>query len=253
MKYKIKIISLLSLVVFVGCENNLRENQEMKNNNEPVIEKPTLQSILDEKKAAFESKASQEKIAMYAEGIALVENSGIIENAKNVGDKAPDFTLLNASGKQVSLADYLKKGPVVLTWYRGSWCPYCNLTLKRLQEELPNFTAQGAHLLALTPELSDSSLSTKEKKELTFEVLSDIRNEVGREYGIVYQLSPDVAKSYQGGFDLHAYNDDESDELPLAATYIIGTDGIIKYAFLDAEYRNRAEPSEIIEVLKTLR
>lgn len=252
MNYTITIISLLTLALFNGCDNYLQENKDMKNNKETEIEKPTLQSILDVKKAAFETTASPEKIAMYAEGIAFVENSGVIENAKNVGDKAPEFTLRNASGKQVSLADYLKKGPVVLTWYRGGWCPYCNLTLKRLQEELPNFTAEGASLLALTPELPDSSLTTKEKDELTFEVLSDIGNEVGREYGIVYQLSPDVAESYQGGFDLHAYNGDESDELPLAATYIIGTDGIIKYAFLDAEYRNRAEPSEILEVLKTM-
>lgn len=252
MNYTITIISLLTLALFNGCDNYLQENKEMKNNKETEIEKPTLQSILDVKKAAFEAKASPEKIAMYAEGIAFVENSGVIENAKNVGDKAPEFTLLNASGKQVSLAKYLEKGPVVLTWYRGGWCPYCNLTLKRLQEELPNFTAEGASLLALTPELPDSSLTTTEKDALTFEVLSDIGNEVGREYGIVYQLSSEVAESYQGGFDLHAYNGDESDELPLAATYIIGTDGIIKYAFLDAEYRNRAEPSEILKILKTL-
>lgn len=252
MKFTILIIIFLSLTLFIGCDDNLRENQEMKNKQETEIEKPTLQSLLDAKKANFEARASSQKIEMYAEGIAFVEESGVLEDAKNVGDEAPGFELTNASGNKVSLGDYLKTGPVVLTWYRGGWCPYCNMTLRRLQEELPNITAEGATLMALTSELPDSSLSTIEKQELTFEVLSDVGNNVGREYGVIYQLSPEVAASYQKGFDLHAYNGDESDELPLSATYVIDKNGIIRYAFLDAEYRNRSEPLEIIEALKKL-
>jgi len=204
------------------------------------------------KKNAFEASAPEEKLVIYAEGIAAVKNSGIYEKAKKVGDKAPNFTLKNALGKEVALADYLKKGPVVLTWYRGGWCPYCNLTLQRLQEELPNFNAAGANLLALTPEVPDKSMSTKEKHDLQFEVLSDVQNKIGKEYGIIYKLTDAVAESYQKSFGLHEFNGDESNELPLAATYVIDTNGIIRYAFLDAEYRNRAEPSEIIEVLNKL-
>lgn len=219
---------------------------------ETAEQEQTLQSILDARKAQFEAKAAKEVRKIYAEGIESVRKSGILESAKNVGDHAPDFTLKNALGKRVSLGEYLQKGPVVLTWYRGGWCPYCNLTLHRLQQELPEFKAAGANLLALTPELPDKSLTTQEKHNLSFEVLSDIGNKVAREYGIVFRLTPEVAANYQSNFDLHGFNGDESDELPMAATYVIDRDGTVRYAFLNADYRNRAEPAEIIRALKAL-
>ena len=124
--------------------------------------------------------------------------------------------------------------------------------MRYLQQELPAFKTEGATLIALTPEVPDKSLSTKEKNELEFEVLSDLHNQIAREYGIVYNLIPKLAASFQKGFDLHGYNDDESNELPLAATYVIDREGVVRYAFMDAEYRNRAEPAEIIKVLKGL-
>lgn len=210
----------------------------------------SLKSILDEKKEEFEQKADDYKKKIYKEGIEAVANSGILKNAKNVGDVAPNFTLNNALEKPVSLNDYLKKGKVVLTWYRGGWCPYCNLTLRQLQNELPNFKANGANLIALTPELPDKSLSTAKKHDLEFEVLSDVGNVVAKEYGIVFELIDEVAKSYNEAFDLESYNGDQSNQLPLAATYVINENGKIIYAFLDADYRNRAEPSKITEVLK---
>ena len=118
---------------------------------------------------------------------------------------------------------------MVLTWYRGGWCPYCNLTLHQLQVELPEFEANGAHLIALTPELPDKSLSTSEKHNLKFEVLSDIGNEIAKEYGIVYKLTNDVANAYNKSFGIEEYNGDGSNELPLAATYIIDEYGKIVY------------------------
>ena len=209
-----------------------------------------LQDTLDARKAAFEARADAEKKRVYAEGIEAVRTSGILQAARQVGDTAPDFTLGNATGRPVRLYEVLEQGPVVLTWYRGGWCPYCNLTLHRLQQELPNFRAAGATLLALTPELPDSSLSTAEKNALEFDVLSDPGNTVARSYGVVFELTPEVAASYQQSFDLHGYNGDASNELPLAATYVIGTDGVITYAFLHPDYRNRAEPREILEALE---
>lgn len=211
-----------------------------------------LQDTLDAKKAAFEQRASDEKKKVYAEGIASVKNSGIVSSALQIGDKAINFRLKNAKGKVVDLYEELKQGPIILTWYRGGWCPYCNITLHYLQEELPNFKREGASLIALTPEKPDSSLSTIEKNALEFEVLSDLNNVIAKKYGIVFKLTPEVAKAYQNGFDLHAYNDSESDELPMAATYVIDQKGIIRYAFLHEDYRNRAEPSEILEALKRL-
>ncbi len=247
-----KIIGLLTVILFIASCNPTNKDAMTSSDTPKKEHKPSLQDSLNARKAAWEVKASDEKKKLYAEGIADVANSGLLQNAKQVGNQAPEFTLQNALGENVSLADYLKKGPVVLTWYRGGWCPYCNITLHRLQEELPNFQAAGANLLALTPEVPDKSLSTKEKHDLQFEVLSDVGNAVAHEYGIVFKLIPELADSYQSGFGLHEYNGDETDELPIAATYIIDQQGVIQYAFLDPDYRNRAEPADIIKALEAL-
>lgn len=222
------------------------KNKKMDKNQQ------SLKSILNEKKEDFNQKADETRKEIYQEGIKAVENSGILSKAKNVGDTAPNFILNNALGEAVELYDFLKKGSVILTWYRGGWCPYCNLTLHQMQLELPNFEAYGATLIALTPELPDKSLSTIEKNELKFEVLSDLGNEVAKEYGTVFKLTDDVAEIYNNAFDMNAYNGDDSNELPLAATYIINPKGRIVYAFLDTDYRNRAEPSEITKNLKKM-
>lgn len=208
-----------------------------------------LKTALDARKAGWAEKASDEIKRIYTAGIDDVENSGILASAKQTGDIAPGFTLQNATGKAVSLSEYLEKGPVVLTWYRGGWCPYCNITLRHLQQALPNFQAAGAQLLALTPELPDKSLTTQEKNELSFEVLTDTNLAVAKEYGIVFKLIDEVGEAYRKNFSLLEFNGNDSDELPLAATYVIQPDGRITYAFLDAEYRNRAEPAAILAAL----
>lgn len=215
-------------------------------------EEKSLSSLLDEKKQRFLQKADSAKIADYDAGLKAVEETGILSTALYVGDTAKDFNLPDQNGETNSLYQMLDDGPVVLTWYRGGWCPYCNMTLAFLQEMLPEFEAANGQLVALSPELPDSSLSTIEKNELDFTVLSDVGNKVARQYGVVFKLTDAVAKRYQNGFNLHAYNGDETDELPLAATYVIDTDGVIQYAFLDVDYRNRAEPSDILEALHQL-
>lgn len=210
----------------------------------------TLASQLDAKKDQFLAKAPQSKIEAYDRGIDDIRQNGLLEQALNVGDEAPDFALQNATGNTIQLSEMLKSGPVILTWYRGGWCPYCNITLHYLQEFLPRFREAGAQLVALTPELPDKSLSTKEKHALEFEVLTDLNQAVAREYGIVFKLIDEVAGLYKQSFDLAEYNGSDNNELPLAATYIVGTDGKIQYAFLDADYRNRAEPADILAALK---
>lgn len=211
-----------------------------------------LQNKLDSMKNNFLKRADKQKIEVYEAGIDSVIKSGVLENAKQVGEEAPNFVLTNAKGDTVELKKLLKNGPVVLTWYRGGWCPYCNITLRSLQEHLPDFIERNAALVALTPELPDKSLSTQEKNELEFEVLSDINSEIGKQYGVIYKLAPDVAEYYKKGFNLKEYNGESSYTLPLAATYVINTDGKITYAFLDADYRKRAEPKEILEALDKL-
>ena len=209
----------------------------------------SLKEQLDTYKAGFLERAAKEKIEAFDEGVEAVIKSGIVSKAINVNDQAPDVSLTNALGESVTLSEVLKKGSVVLTWYRGGWCPYCNLALRSLQEALPTIHGKGASLIALTPELPDLSLSTAEKHALTFEVLSDVNNVVAETYNLIFQLTSEVKKYYDQGFGMLTYNGHDKPELPLAATYVINTDGKVTYAFLDADYRKRAEPSAILEAL----
>lgn len=259
MKLNSLLIISIATLTLLSCNNNHQEEQKIVTTEKAVeqneimnTDQPSLKSILDQKKNDFELKADENKKKIYKEGIDAIINSDLLKNAKQVGDIAPDFVLNNALGTSVKLSDYLKKGMVILTWYRGGWCPYCNLTLHQLQLELPNFISNGANLIALTPELPDSSMNTAEKHELEFEILSDVGNVVAKKYGIVFKLTDDVSEAYNKSFGLNEYNGDESNELPLAATYVVDTNGKIIYAFLDADYRNRAEPSEITEVLQSV-
>ncbi len=257
---KIKSYYILSILVmfFLSCkntdqqkDNKIKTDQKMEGIQEVESKgSAILKSLLDEKKQNFEMNADEKTKTIYKEGIDAIKNSSILSQAKQVGEVAPNFELKNALGKTVELAQYLKKGPVILTWYRGGWCPYCNLTLRQLQNELPNFNANGANLIALSPETPDNSISTTEKHNLEFEVLSDLGNKVAKEYGVVFELTPEVAEIYNKKFNLAEFNGDNSNELPLAATYIINQEGKIIYAFLDADYRNRAEPSELTEIIK---
>ncbi|MEO0513320.1 MAG: peroxiredoxin-like family protein [Planctomycetota bacterium] len=215
-------------------------------------ESPTLAEDIAEYRAGFVKKAPQELQALFQERIDDLGASGVLGGAKNVGDTAPDFELPNAAGELVRLSDLLKDGPVILNWYRGGWCPYCNLTLRAYQSRLDDIAAAGGTFVAVSPELPDNSLSTKQKNELAYPVLTDAGNHTARSYGLVFQLQDDLATIYNDAFDLNAHNGDATNELPLAATYVIATDGTIRYAFLSSDYRERAEPSEAIAALKGL-
>lgn len=251
-----KIIPLIfSLLLLLTTAYSQKTRSNLTNNTEhKVKETSNIQTqALDKRKDNFSKKADEKTKIIYQRGLDAITESDILATAKNIGDIAPNFILKNALGKEVSLQKHLENGPVVLVWYRGGWCPYCNINLRFLQEELPNIKAQGATLLALTPELPDQSINTAEKHQLDFEILSDIHNKVAKDYGVVFKLTDEVAKIYNEKFGLNNYNGDKSNELPLAVTYIINTDGKIVYAFLDADYRKRAEPSDITNFLKNMK
>jgi peroxiredoxin len=215
----------------------------------------TLEEKLDARSTEAAGKVDPAVRAEFAKGIEAVAESGIINKAIKVGDTAPDFTLKNADAEKITLSTLLKDGPVVLTWYRGGWCPYCNIALQALQEELPAIKKAGATLVALSPELPEKASDTTAKNSLDFEVLSDISHGVARKYGIVFELTPEVRTLYKQFFNLTDFNGADAGDatLPLAATYVIDTDGTVKWAFLDADYRKRAEPSEVTAAVKALR
>jgi peroxiredoxin len=207
---------------------------------------------LEEFRETVSKKAPPERLRAYEDGITEVRRSGITDKALKVGDRAPDFELLNAAGKKVRLSKLTAEGPVVLTWYRGGWCPYCNIALRGFHKSMPDIKAAGATLVALSPETPDNTMSTAEKNHLDFEVLSDLGNKVAHAFGVAYKVPQVIVAQSKGRLDLAKHNGDNSGELPLGATYVVDRAGVIRYAFVDADYRKRAEPSTVVAVLRGL-
>lgn len=177
----------------------------------------------------------------------------VSKTALNVGAEMPSFNLSDASGKTVASSDLLKQGNLVVVFYRGAWCPYCNLYLKKLQDNVSQIQAQNANIVAISAENPDKSLSVAQKNKVSFEVLSDPKLETARKFGIVYQLDSGTNEKYKGfGVDLVKQNETETPDLPLSATYIVNQKGEIVYAFLESDYKKRAEPNDIIEVLSKM-
>lgn len=182
--------------------------------------------------------------------IDQLQATSILEKAHKTGDTIPEIILPNATGDTVNLKDVLTNNKVVLAFYRGAWCPYCNLELKALQDALPQIEAKGAKLIAISPQTPDQSMTSKEKNELSFEVLSDTNNKIAREMNLVFQLPPSLVELYSKfGIDLEASNGVKEWELPIAATYIIEKDGSISYHYLEEDYKLRADPKAIVEAL----
>ncbi len=176
--------------------------------------------------------------------------TSIIENAFKTGHTLPEIVLPNAKGELINLNEMISKNRVVLTFYRGGWCPYCNLELKALQEVLPQIEAKGAKLVAITPEMPDHSLTTKEKNELSFEVLSDKNNSVAKKMNLAYKLPNELVALYKTfNINLETSNGNLDNELPIAATYIIEKNGSISYHFLKENYKLRADPETILSAL----
>jgi peroxiredoxin len=186
----------------------------------------------------------------FAEHQARLAGMSLPE-ALGVGDRAPDFELRNALGDEVRLSELLARGPVVLTFYRGAWCPFCNAQLRGLQGALPEIEALGASLVAVSPQLPDGSLQLIDEHALTFEVLSDVRSKVASDYGLVITLTPaDVALFLEVGNDLAQVNGDDAWVLPAPATFVIAGDGTIRYARIDADFTARGEPADVVGALR---
>jgi peroxiredoxin len=214
----------------------------------------TLKAELDAFRSEFMAKAPpQIREAMTSADMELAA-SGITQRAIKAGNRAPDFRLPDTRGGHVRLQDLLTRGPVVVSFYRGGWCPYCNLELRALQNALPAIKLVGAELVAISPQRPDESLSTAEKNALAFPVLSDVGSATAKAYGIAFDLAEELRPIYtRFGHALPDKNGDDSWVLPIPATYVIDTNGTVVLAFVDVDYRNRLEPTEIIAALGCLR
>lgn len=211
-----------------------------------------LTAFAQEKTPGTDKMAVTKSDAMTAE--KTVSPAEAAKNALNVGAKIPAFTLKDSTGKTVESSDLLKQGNLVIVFYRGSWCPFCNVYLRNLQKNIAQIKAAGGNLVAISVENPDNSLAVAKKNELDFTVLSDPNLNVARSFGIVYDFPKETAEKYKAnGLDLAKHNEMDRAQLPLSATYVVNKKGEIVYAFLEPDYKQRAAPDVIIATLSKIK
>jgi peroxiredoxin len=210
-----------------------------------------LTQQLADQRAGFQQRASAERIAVVEAATAQLRATGIEATALHVGATLPALTLPDATGRPVDLQALNAAGPLVIVFYRGGWCPYCNLELREWQRLLPLLRERGATLVAISPQTPDNSLSTAEKNALAFPVLSDSSLAAAQAFGIAFTMNPELAALYsQLGNDLPTLNGNGQWVLPIPATYLIDRHGTVAFAHVEADYRQRAEPQDVLDRIR---
>lgn len=214
---------------------------------------PTLEQKIKEYDAIKRTKVPGDVLAVMEGVTEALRASGLGQGAFVTGDQFPDFALPDQHGVVRPLSHYLAEGPVVLNIYRGGWCPYCNLEMQALNIALPEFVKRGVTLLGLTPEMPTTAQDTLTANELAITVLSDEGNRVSALLGLVFELPEVLRPIYERfGIDIPASNGDDSFTLPVPATYILGQDRVARYHFVNVDYTQRAEPTQLIAELDRL-
>lgn len=191
--------------------------------------------------------------AAIGASISDLAASGIADRAAKAGSTVPLNVLPDLDRNAVDLKRLARKGPLVLLFYRGGWCPYCNVTLRAFQKVLPQITQAGASIVAITPEVASSAQETADRNGIGFPVLIDKGNAYARSLGLVFALPESLRPQYrQIGIDLPDWNGDDSHELPLAATYIVDATGTVRWSFVEADFTTRAEPADVLAALARL-
>ncbi|MFI8221246.1 peroxiredoxin family protein [Streptomyces sp. NPDC085932] len=219
-------------------------------NDDPEI--PNLADRLADIASAHQRPAEVRQAINAA--LAAIEEQGLVPGIP-VGGLAPDFSLPNAVGETVRLADRLTEGPVVLSFYRGSWCPYCNAELHAYQEALPAFRREGAHVIAVSPQAPDDSISLTEKHNLKFDVLSDVHQRVIGAYRIRY-VFPESVKPHLLKGTVAALARQQPDgrwSLPAPATFVLDPQGVVRARHVSMAYRTRMEPAAALRVVRDIR
>ncbi|QKX58253.1 uncharacterized protein TRUGW13939_05374 [Talaromyces rugulosus] len=209
-----------------------------------------LNAILD----GFKDKVPETVYTTVNESRANFINSFNTSAAIQVGDTLPEFSLSDAVGTQRSSSELLSKGPLLVTFYRGEWCPFCNIILSNFQKILPEIQAKGVTFVAISPELPNQTLSTSEKHDLQFPVLSDVGNQFAKKLGILFQQPDSLRPIFDKlGHNLKERNGDDSFVVPVPATILVGKDGKVKNTYINADYTKRVEPQEVLKWLGELK
>ncbi len=239
----------LTLLIASACSKKDERNPETVKH----VEQRTLTVQLAEKAQLSAQKSAPENRKVMYQAIRDLKQSNVMNTALKTGDKMPSFELPDVQKGLVRSTDLLKQGPLLIVFYRGSWCPYCNLQLRDLQKHIAEIKSTGAELVAISPETPDGSAKTVKEQQIEYYVLSDANGEVGQKFGLMFQLNDELKQVYQKfGIDLDKANGNDKWELPLAATYIVNQEGEVVYSFVDADYKKRAETLDLIEKLKSL-
>jgi peroxiredoxin len=216
----------------------------------------SLQAKLDAFKADFEAGKPPYNVphsvieTMHRATAELIESEAA-QRAKKAGDVAPSFSLKDSEGSTIGSASLLKRGPVVLSFYRGVWCPYCNMELQALEAAKPAFDKYGASLVAISPQTAPNSRKSVRQNKLSFPILSDVKGKVSEAFGLRFRLPDYLVDLYkQLKNDLPTFNDDPSWTLPMPARYVIGQDGAILYSEVNPDYTRRPAPEDMIPVLQ---
>jgi peroxiredoxin len=192
----------------------------------------------------------QEVLEIFEKSINDLKTQNIENESIKIGNIVTPFTLLNTQNQLIHSKDILKKGKTILAFYRGSWCPYCNLELRELQNNIAKITDKNATLLAISPQSPDHSKALTENHELTFEVLTDKNNRLAKQLGISFKLQEFALPTYQAiGINLEEFNQNDENTLPIPAVFVIDTNGAVVYKFIDTDYRNRLDIDELIQSL----
>ncbi len=219
----------------------------------------SLQARLDAFKADFEAgkppySVPRSVIETMHRATAELIASGAANRALKVGDKAPHFSLKDPEGNIINSADLLKHGPLIVSFYRGVWCPYCNMELQALQAALPEFERLGARLVAISPQTAPNSRKSVRDNKVTFPILSDVKNEVAESFGLKFSLPDYLVELYKSlKNDLPSFNGDPSWTLPMPARFVIAQDRTILYAEVNPDYTRRPDPRELLPVLDRAR
>ncbi len=213
----------------------------------------TLKSQLSEYQAGFKQRAAPERVAMMEAATAQLRASGIEGTALPLGKPIPNVSLTDALGNTAGLKSLQGGKPTVIIFYRGGWCPYCNLELREWQRLLPELQSAGGQLIAISPQLPDNSLNTSQKNELAYPVLSDSSLAAANAFGIAFELPPELIELYSKvGNDLPTLNGNGQWVLPIPATFAFDSKGNLVFRHVESDYRQRAEPAQVIELLLTL-
>lgn len=210
--------------------------------------------FLNEKLKAWRAaRMSAEVRAAYDDFLERLDAAEIARQARLAGDPMPGFLLPNAEGKLVDSDDLLARGPVVVTFFRGDWCPYCSMTLDALETALPEIRSAGGTLVAMTPETGGRALTMKRKHDLNYEVLVDVDLAVAMNFGVVFRAPPEYRKLLaRAGVDLAERSGNPAWLLPVPATFLVGRNGSIRRAWVNVDFTERAEPTEVVAALRAL-